>query len=153
MAWFEDPPIAVIRRRPHVVTSIRREAGSAAGRRHPHPSRDVRGDHLQADAACTDEGYGDSVPTVTSRYERFAAWFRALNPWAVDAVLGTVFTVLGLVGIFSGSAPKVDYRDADAVGALLSLGCTLPFFFRRRAPFATATVTTLSVTLLLVLDY
>src|SRR4051794_23429567 len=35
--------------------------------------------------------YGDAVPTVTSRYERFVAWFRALNPWVLDAVLGGAF--------------------------------------------------------------
>ena len=110
-------------------------------------------DHLQADAAADRRGYGDPVPTVTSRYERFVAWFRALNPWALDAVLGGVFTVVGLVSLFSGSDPKVDYRDADALGALLSLGVTIPFFFRRRAPFATAIVTTAAVTLMLVLEY
>jgi signal transduction histidine kinase len=97
--------------------------------------------------------YGDAVPTVTSRYERFVAWFRALNPWVLDAVLGGAFTVVGLVSLFSGSDPKVDYRDADALGVLLSLGCTLPFFFRRHAPFTTALITTAAVTLMLLVGY
>jgi len=93
------------------------------------------------------------VPTVTSRYERFVAWFRTLNPWALDAALGTLFTVAGLISMFGGSDPKVDYRDPDALGVVLSLAVSLPFFFRRRAPFATAVVSTGAVTLMLLLGY
>ena len=90
---------------------------------------------------------------MASRYERFVAWFRALNPWVLDAVLGTVFTIAGLVNLFGSTDPAVDYRNADALGVVLSLGCSVPFFFRRRAPFATALVTTAAVTLLLILEY
>jgi signal transduction histidine kinase len=90
---------------------------------------------------------------VSSRYERFVAWFRTLNPWVLDAALGTLFTITGLVSLFGGGEPKIDYRDADALGAALSLAASLPFFVRRRAPFATALISTAAVTVMLLLDY
>jgi signal transduction histidine kinase len=65
---------------------------------------------------------------------RLTQWFRELNPWVLDACLGTVFTVLGLIGLFGASGPKADYHPVDAFGVVLALACSLPYFFRRRAP-------------------
>ena len=93
------------------------------------------------------------MPSVTTRFERFAAWFRDVNPWVLDAVLGTVFTVAGLASLFSSGDPKVDYADPDALGVVLALGCSLPFYFRRRAPLATTLIATVSLVLLSTLEY
>jgi signal transduction histidine kinase len=93
------------------------------------------------------------VQPVTTRFDRIATRFRAVDPWLFDAVIGTVFTVVGLVSLFGTSDPTVRYRDADAVGVILALGCSVPFYFRRRAPFASTLVVTTSLVLLGTLDY
>jgi len=93
------------------------------------------------------------VPSPPTPVDRLTAWFRSLNPQLLDAVLGTVFTVAGLVSLFSGGDPKVDYTDPDVLGVVLALGCSLPFYFRRRAPLATTLVATVSLVLLSTLEY
>jgi signal transduction histidine kinase len=90
---------------------------------------------------------------MSARLGRISTWFREVNPWVLDAVIGTTFTVIGLVALFTVTDPTNRYRDADAVAALLSLGCTLPFFFRRRLPFTSILVSTVATTLLLTLNY
>ena len=72
-----------------------------------------------------------------SLLNRITRSFREVNPWVLDALLGTAFTVFGLIGLFGPRDAKFDWREPDAFAVLLSLGCSLPFYFRRRAPFAT----------------
>jgi signal transduction histidine kinase len=88
------------------------------------------------------------VEPANSLLSRLTKWFRDVNPWALDAFLGTAFTVFGLVGLFGPRDAKFDWREPDAFAVFLSLGCSLPFFFRRRAPFATLTVCTVSLVVL-----
>jgi signal transduction histidine kinase len=90
-----------------------------------------------------------SVPAI----DRVARWFRELNPWAIDAVLGTLFTVSALVGLFTYQDPHNYFKDPDTVGVLLSLGCSLPFYFRRRAPLGSLVVSATSLVLLFSLSY
>jgi signal transduction histidine kinase len=72
---------------------------------------------------------------------RVARWFRDLDPWALDAIIGTVFTIVGLLALFGTSDPKHLLNDPDARGVLLSLGCSLPFYVRRRFPLAVLVIT------------
>ena len=93
------------------------------------------------------------MPSSSTPVDRLTTWFRNVNPKLLDAVLGTVFTVAGLVSLFSGGDPKVDYTDPDVLGVVLALGCSLPFYVRRRAPLATTLVATVSLVLLSTLEY
>src|SRR5689334_21796247 len=108
---------------------------------------------LEADVAALTCGYVEPVEPLDSLLSRFSRWFRDVNPWALDAFLGTAFTVFGLIGLFGPRDAKFDWREPDAFAVLLSLGCSLPFYFRRRAPFATLTVCTVSLVLLASFQY
>ena len=93
------------------------------------------------------------MPTSSTPLDRSTSWFRNLNPWTIDAVIGTVFTIVGLVSVFTTADPDVQYADADALAALLALGCSVPFFFRRRLPVTTAIISAWSLVLLSTLEY
>ncbi len=84
---------------------------------------------------------------------RIARWFRELNPWAVDAVIGTLFTVLALLTLRATNDPHHAYRSPDALGVVLALGCSLPFYVRRRFPFAVLLTTTAFVVVLATVGY
>jgi signal transduction histidine kinase len=90
---------------------------------------------------------------ISARYNAAVRWFRELNPWAIDFVLGTVFTVIGLVGLFAPDDPRHLYQEADALGLVLTLGCMSPLYFRRHAPLTVHVVSTVSLTLLATLEY
>ncbi len=91
--------------------------------------------------------------STTTSFDRFATWFRDLNPWLLDAVLGTVCTFASLVNLFEASNPEIRYADPDVLGVVLALGCSAPFFFRRRAPVVTTLVSAASLVLLSTLEY
>ena len=80
--------------------------------------------------------YVEEVESSENLAARIARWFRELNPWLLDAVIGTVFTVVGLIGLFAASDPRHVYESPDALGVALALACSLPFFVRRRFPVA-----------------
>ena len=107
----------------------------------------------QTDARGLTRRYVDQVEPGNSLLNRLTHWFREVNPWAIDAFLGTAFTVFGLVGLFGPRDVKFDWRDPDVFAVILSLGCSLPFFFRRRAPFATLVVCTVSLVVLASCQY
>ena len=65
-------------------------------------------------------------------FGRLRTKIRAINPWLIDAFLGIVATPLGISAIFTENSDA--FRDGNALAVLLSLGCTLPLFFRRRFP-------------------
>jgi len=106
---------------------------------------------LEADAGRRTRRYRDQVPLATPM-DRMTAWFRGLNPWAIDAGIGTLFTVLGLVGLFAND-PHHYFNDPTALAVALSLGCTVPFYFRRYAPFGSLMVTVTALVMMFVLDY
>lgn len=108
--------------------------------------------HPQTDVGALTRGYVDRVQPA-SRIERLTARFRGLNPWAVDAVIGSAFTVVGLLGLFVADDPDGYYDDPTALAVLLTLGCTVPFFFRRRAPLASLVVSSASLVMLFLFDY
>jgi len=84
---------------------------------------------------------------------RAARWFRDVNPWALDALIGTAFTVFGLIGLFGESGPKAAYVPADALGVVLSLGCSLPYFFRRYAPVPVLLTNVVALCTLAIIGY
>ena len=88
-------------------------------------------------------------PTAT----RITRWFRELNPWALDAVIGTVFTILGLLNLRATNDPHHVLRSADALGVVLALGVSLPFYVRRRFPLAVLVTTTAFLVALATVGY
>jgi signal transduction histidine kinase len=107
----------------------------------------------EADASAPTHRYVDSVDPSSSGFSRAGRRFRAANPWLIDAFLGTVFTVAGLAGVLSEQDPKLHFHHAHGIAVLLSLACSLPFYFRRRAPFATFLITLTAVVLLCISKY
>jgi signal transduction histidine kinase len=86
--------------------------------------------------------YVEQVEPVNTPLTRVGAWFSNVNPWVLDAFIGTAFTVFGLIGLFQHADPKLGFRDPNAFAVLLALGCSVPFYFRRRAPFAMLVIST-----------
>src|SRR3954447_20019331 len=80
--------------------------------------------------------YVDQVEPVETPITCFVGWFGDINPWVLDAFIGTAFTVFGLIGLFQPADAKFGFRDPNALAVLLALGCSLPFYVRRRFPFA-----------------
>ncbi len=93
------------------------------------------------------------VTPTASRLDQLNGWFRNLNPWLVDAVIGTVFTVISVASVFSEGDSQRGYADPDALAVILALGCALPFYVRRRAPLFCVLASTASLVVLALLDY
>ncbi|HEY5170652.1 MAG TPA: sensor histidine kinase [Acidimicrobiia bacterium] len=76
-------------------------------------------------------------------------------PWAVDAVLGTLIVLVGLLttGGKRGADPNYVYKDRDAIAFALILGGTLPYYLRRRAPATVFLATTAAIGTLMVRGY
>jgi signal transduction histidine kinase len=87
-----------------------------------------------------------------ARWAQLSRRFRDLNPWVLDACIGTAFTVFGLVGLFSESS-KPGYHGVDALGVALVLACSLPYFVRRRAPVPVLLVNTVALCILAIIGY
>ncbi|HEX5615354.1 MAG TPA: sensor histidine kinase [Acidimicrobiia bacterium] len=80
------------------------------------------------------------MPLATWFRDRWQ-WVRQLNPWVLDAVLGTLFVLLGILTTGGDDATRIDpVRERDALAFLLILTTAAPFFFRRRLPAFTVIV-------------
>ena len=88
-----------------------------------------------------------------TRSGQLLAWFRELNPWVLDACIGTLFTVAGLVALFATTSRTIDYHDADAFGVVLVLGCSVPYYFRRRSPLTVLLVSFVCLCTLAIVGY
>src|SRR4051812_29049086 len=88
-----------------------------------------------------------------TRFAQLSQRFREVNPAILDACIGTIFTAFGLVGLFGGGNASVHYRDPDALGVVLALGCSLPYFFRRRAPLAVLIANVVAVCAMAIAGY
>jgi signal transduction histidine kinase len=107
---------------------------------------------LRADAPGAVHRYVDRVEPVNTRLQRLVRRFRQLNPWVIDGILGTLFTVAGVIGVFNpGTA--TGFKNGDALAVLLSLACTLPFFVRRRYPLVTGMVSIAALVVLATTGY
>jgi signal transduction histidine kinase len=90
----------------------------------------------------------------SERLTQLRSRVRELNPWVLDGLLATAFLVLVLVGHFATArnAP-VDYRDADTLSVLLTIGSAVPYYFRRHAPLTVLLVSEFCVVALTVAEY
>src|SRR5690242_15775291 len=134
-------------------------AGSASGRFAPrrrgarvHPEM-YAGIGRQPDVLALARRYVDEVQPVPTRFVRMTQWFRNVNPWVFDIVLGTVFTFLGLLSLFTTSDPHHYYRSPDALGVVLALACSTPLFVRRRAPLFAHLACVTGLVFLSILEY
>ncbi len=109
--------------------------------------------HLQPDVTAVSCGYVDCVDIPAPRLARFMQWLRAIDPRAIDALLGIAFTVLGFVALAFAKDPRHLYKSPDALSLVLSLCCSLPYFVRRRAPLVVMMINTVALVLLLTLRY
>jgi signal transduction histidine kinase len=74
--------------------------------------------------------------------------------WTIDAVLGTLIVVGGLLTTAGKATDSgVILRNRDAVAFVLILAATLPYYLRRRAPVAVLVVTATSVAVLMLRGY
>src|SRR3954468_21936458 len=71
---------------------------------------------------------------ANTRMTRASARFRNLDPTTIDLVIGTAFTAVTVAVIVAGGGGKSHFRSFDVLGVLLALGCSVPYYFRRRAP-------------------
>jgi signal transduction histidine kinase len=93
-------------------------------------------------------------PPVSVRLTELGSRLRRTNPWVIDALLATAFLVLVLVGHFAATGTaRVEYRDADVLSVLLTIGVAAPYYFRRHAPLAVLLISELGVVVLTVRDY
>ena len=91
---------------------------------------------------------------IPGRLTHFGSRLRQINPWVLDALLATVFLVLVVVGHFTASNNvKVEYRDADVLSVLLTIGVAVPYYFRRHAPLIVLLVSEFCVVVLTVREY
>jgi signal transduction histidine kinase len=90
---------------------------------------------------------------TSTRLARLSQRFRAVDPTVMDIWIGSAFTVLSLAGLFAESGRNADFRTADALGVLLALGCSVPYFARRRAPVAVLIVTLISLSTMAIVGY
>jgi signal transduction histidine kinase len=98
-----------------------------------------------ADAADARSRYRDVV-VEQSVPQRVVAWYRGLNPWAVDACVTTLLVVIALITTADrGTIPQADYQPMNALGIVLVLGASVPYLFLRRAPLPVLVVTATSV--------
>ena len=123
-------------------SASRRFAGPSLGRSTaavsgPRTSRDVRGCHPQGDASRGSDRYVDQVERIAARVTRATRWLRDLNPWVIDAVLGTVLH-RDLRGghLRQRRLDASVHRSQRVRRSFLALAAGLPFYVRRRYPLA-----------------
>jgi signal transduction histidine kinase len=92
-------------------------------------------------------------PPTTVRLTDFGRRLRRTSPWVIDALLATFFVVLCLVAHFTASDSGAHYTDVSAWSVFLTLGATVPYYFRSRAPLTVLLVTTVFVVALTVGKY
>jgi signal transduction histidine kinase len=88
-----------------------------------------------------------------SRRAQLVQRFRDVDPWLIDAVVGTVFTILGLFGLFGDHGPDSPFRDPGALAVVFALVCSVPYFFRRRAPLIVLTLNVIGICALGIIGY
>jgi signal transduction histidine kinase len=77
-----------------------------------------------------------------------------MNPWVLDALLGSLFLPLVLIGHFVASGDAgAHYRDPDVLSVLLSLAVAVPYYFRRRNPLAVLLISEIAVVILTAREY
>ena len=85
--------------------------------------------------------------------ERLSAWYRSLDPRLVDAVVGTVFTVISVVSVLNVGDPELGYADPGVLAVILALVFGSAFYVRRSAPLVCTLVSATALVLIATLDY
>jgi signal transduction histidine kinase len=88
-----------------------------------------------------------------NRFAELSRRFRETSPWVFDAFLGTAFTVFGLIGTLTTTSTTVDYVPADAFAVVLALVCSLPYYFRRRAPASVLVINVVGLCVMAIIGY
>jgi len=109
----------------------------------------------EADAIPPGGRYREAVTaSLGTRLHALGERIRRANPWVVDGAIAALFVVLGLATTAGrGNVPKADYQPRDALSVLLVLVASVPFVFRRRAPFAVLVIASTGVSSLVALGY
>jgi signal transduction histidine kinase len=95
-------------------------------------------------------GYGRTVPMRTT-WARVRQRLQRVPAWVVDAAIGTVIVVGGVLS--TGGDSVSAYKDRDALAWVLILAATLPYYARRRAPFTVFVGSAIAISVLMLLDY
>src|SRR5262245_6797379 len=90
-----------------------------SGPRAPRTSRDVRAIGRESDVNRLIRRYVGEVPRTTFSFSPAIRWFRRVNPWVIDFALGSAFTSIGIVALFTTSDPNNFYRNGNALAVLL----------------------------------
>ena len=85
--------------------------------------------------------------------ERLSAWYRSLDPRLVDAVVGTVFTVISVVSVLNVGDPELGYADPGVLAVILALVFGSAFYVRQSAPLVCTLVSATALVLIATLDY
>jgi signal transduction histidine kinase len=93
------------------------------------------------------------VTSAPSPVERVSAWYRSLDPRLVDAVVGTVFTVISVVSVLNVGDPELGYADPGVLAVILALVFGSAFYVRRSAPLVCTLVAATALVLIATLDY
>jgi signal transduction histidine kinase len=109
----------------------------------------------EADAGERPDRYVDQVQQspAAARLTEMRHRMRRMNPWVIDALLATFFVVLCVAAHLTVSDSGTHYHDTSAWSLFLTLGATVPYYFRRHAPLAVLLVSAVFVVLLTVGDY
>jgi signal transduction histidine kinase len=86
--------------------------------------------------------------TTTAGLPRLIARARSVNPQWIDLAIGAAFTVLSIVGLYGDDGVGTTYNEPGAWAVFLALACSVPYFFRRRAPGPVLIVTATALTAL-----
>jgi signal transduction histidine kinase len=92
-------------------------------------------------------------PPISVRLGDLGRRLRATNPWVIDALSASFFVVLCLIALFTATDGGVDYRDNNVWSVLLTLGASVPYYFRRRFPLIVLLISALCVIALTAGDY
>ena len=102
----------------------------------------TRGCYLEMDAKSRTCRYLDQVePTsLSTRLTELAQRLRRIDPWIIDLVLGTVFVIVGLIGLFAPD-PHNTFLKPNGLAVFLTVLTAAPYYVRRRAPLPVLMIT------------
>lgn len=109
---------------------------------------------LQTDAPPWHSRYVDQVERapLSVRLTNLLQRIRRVNPWVIDAALGTGFVVVGVISLYAYGT-EVGYTQPDAFAVMLTVAASAPYYLRRRFPLQVLVATIIPVVLLAGFEY
>ena len=95
----------------------------------------------------------EAKPPITVRMAEFGQRVRRTNPWIIDALIATVFLIAAPFAMYANDNNAADFHEVDFWCWFFTVGMVLPFYFRRRYPFAVFCLGTLGVMGLVAWNY